>query len=154
MHMAYVTGEAREDLLQAVADAIDEIGLALAALGAAYELLDERSADRLEEELFRPIQVAYGRAKRTHAGFAERYGLAGRTFTQPSPGAPSQGVKSFLERAVDAVGEADDILADLQDSMRPVEVGDAELRAGLAEVRELVGRLRGQAREFIRTLGR
>ena len=32
-------------------------------------------------------------------------------------------------------------LADLQDSMRPVEVGDAELRAGLAEVRELVADL-------------
>jgi hypothetical protein len=152
--MAYVTAEARQDLLQAVADAIDEIGVALAALGAAYELLDERTADRLEEELFRPIQVAYGRAKRTHAGFAERYGLQGRTFEQPSPGAPSQGVKSFLERAVDAVAEADDILADLQDSMRPVEVGDAELRAGLSEVRELVGHLRGQARELVRTLGR
>ena len=36
----------------------------------------------------------------------------------------------------------------------PVEVGDPELRAGLAEVRELVGDLRGRARELVRTLGR
>ena len=38
--------------------------------------------------------------------------------------------------------------------MRPVEVGDPELRAGLAEVRELVGDLRARAREFMRTFGR
>ena len=152
--MAYVTNEARQDLLDGIADAIDEIGEALAALGAAYEQLDEHTADRLEAELFRPIQVAYGRAQRTHAGFAERYGLPGRTFLPGTPGVASQGVKSFLETAVDAVADADIVLAELQDSMRPVEVGDAELRAGLAEVRELVGALRGRARELVRTLGR
>src|SRR5918997_3408064 len=139
--MAYVTNEARQDLLDGIADAIDEIGVALAALGAAYEQLDEHTADRLESELFRPVQVAYGRAQRTHAGFAERYGLPGRTFAPSVPGVASQGVKSFLETAVDAVAEADQVLAELQDSMLPVEVGDAELRAGLAEVRELVGAL-------------
>ena len=58
--MAYVTREAREELLETIAEAIGEIGTALAALGAAYEQLDERTADRLEEELFRPVQVAYG----------------------------------------------------------------------------------------------
>jgi hypothetical protein len=152
--MAYVTAEARQRLLDDFADAIEEIGSALAALGGAYELLDERTADRLEEELFRPIQVAYGRAQRTHAGFAERYGLQGRTFAPATPGVASQGVKSFLETAVEAVGEADTILAEIQDSMMPVEVGDPELRAGLAEVRELVGDLRGRARELVRTLGR
>ena len=152
--MAYVTAEARQRLLDDFAEAIDEIGAALAALGGAYELLDERTADRLEEELFRPIQVAYGRAQRTHAAFAERYGLQGRTFTPATPGVPSQGVKRFLETAVEGVGEADTILAEIQDSMMPVEVGDPELRAGLAEVRELVGALRGQARELVRTLGR
>ena len=36
----------------------------------------------------------------------------------------------------------------------PVEVGDAELRAGLADVREQIGGLAGRARELIRTLGR
>ena len=152
--MAYVTREAREQLLETVAEATDGIAVALAALGAAYEQLDENSADRLEQQLFRPVQVAYGRAKRTHAGFAQRHGLAGRTFETPSAGLPSQGVKGFLERALEAVGEADSVLAELQDSMMPVEVGDPELRAGLAEVRELVGGLRVQTREFLRTFGR
>jgi hypothetical protein len=55
---------------------------------------------------------------------------------------------------VDAVEDADVSLASLQDSMLPVEVGDAELRGGLAEVRELLGDLRGRARDFVRTLGR
>ena len=45
-------------------------------------------------------------------------------------------------------------LAALQDSMLPIEVGDSELRAGLQEVRELLGQLRHQARELVRTLGR
>ena len=152
--MAYVTNEARQDLLDGVADAIEEIGVSLAALGGAYELLDEHTADRLEEELFRPVQVAYGRARRTHTAFAERYGLPTRTFAPSMPGVASQGVKSFLETAVDAVAEADMALAELQDSMLPVEVGDAELRAGLAEVRELVGALRARARDLVRTLGR
>ena len=152
--MAYVTRDAQEQLLETVAEATDEIGVALAALGAAYEQLDEGNADRLEEELFRPVQVAYGRAKRTHAAFADRHGLAGRTFEPATAGAPSQGVKGFLDGALGAVGEADDILAELQDSMMPVEVGDAELRAGLAEVRETVGTLRSRAREFVRTFGR
>ncbi len=152
--MAYIAGEARQELLETIADAIGELGLALAALGAAYEQLDEQSADRLEERLFRPVQMAYGRAQRTHAGFAERHGLQGRSFEQPSAGLPSQGVKGFLDRAVQAVGEADSILAELQDSMRPVEVGDPELRAGLAEVREIVGGVSGQGREFLRTFGR
>jgi hypothetical protein len=70
--IAYVTNEARQDLLDGIADTIDEIGAALAALGAAYEQLDEHTADRPEAELFRPVQVAYGRAQRTHAAFAER----------------------------------------------------------------------------------
>jgi hypothetical protein len=152
--MAYVTAEARQYLLDDIAEAIDHIAMALAALAAAYELLDERSADKLEEELFRRVQTAYGRAQRTHAAFAERYGLPGRKFTQPSAGLPSQGVKSFLERAVESVDEAEGTLIDLQDSMRPVEVGDPELRAGLAEVRELVGDLRSRSREFMRTFGR
>jgi hypothetical protein len=152
--MAYITAEARQQLLDAVAEAIDEIGLALAALGAAYEQLDERTADTLEKELFRPVQVAYGRAKRTHAGFASRYGLRARSFDPATPGAPSTGVKGFLETAMDAVSRADGALATLQDSMMPVEVGDAELRAGLSEVRRLLGDLRGRARQLVRTLGR
>lgn len=153
--MAYATRAAQEELLATVAQATDAIGTALAALGAAYEQLDEHAADRLEEELFRPAQVAYGRAKRTHSGFAARHGLTGREFTQPdSAGPPSQGVKGFLQRALDAIADADDELAELQDSMRPVEVGDPELRAGLADVRALIGTLPDRARELVRVLGR
>jgi hypothetical protein len=152
--MAYVTAEARQALLDDVARAIDELGVALAALGAAYEALDEASADRLEEGLFRPVQAAYGRAQRTHSGFADRYGLPGRTFTPASAGLPSQGVKGFLERAVEAIVEADTLLAELQDSMAPVEVGDAELRAGLSQVRELLADLQDRATRFVSTFGR
>jgi hypothetical protein len=53
-----------------------------------------------------------------------------------------------------AVGRADNALATLQDSMLPVEVGDPELRAALADLRELVGTLEVRARELVRTLGR
>jgi hypothetical protein len=153
--MAYVTAEARQELLDAVADAIDEIGVALAALGDAYEQLDEFSADKLEEELFGPVQKAYGRAKRTHAEFAERHELPGGTFEPAAaPGAPSHGVKGFLDGAVEAVSRADGTIAALQDSMMTIDVGDAELRAGLSEVRRLIGDLPGRARQFMRTVGR
>src|SRR4051794_30924522 len=152
--MAYITAEARQQLLDDLAGAIEAIGDALAALGAAYELLDEQTADRMEEQLFRPVQQAYGRAQRTHSGFAERYGLPTRTFPPGRAGPVTQGARALLDRAVDAVDEADDTLVELQDSMMPVEVGDAELRAGLAAVRALVEDIRGRAREVLRTLGR
>jgi hypothetical protein len=152
--MAYASQQARQDLLASVADAIDELGRALAALGDAYDQLDERTADLLEEQLFRPLQSAYGRAQRTHAAFAARHGLEGRSFEATGPGAPSRGVREFVETAADAVSEADELLADLQDSMLPVEVGDAELRAGLAEVRELLGPVPDRAAELLRGFGR
>ena len=152
--MTYITREAREELLETVAEAIDELGAAIAALGAAYERLDEHTADVLESALFRPVQLAYGRAKRTYTGFADRHGLPERTFAPAAPPAPSLAVRALLDGAVDAVAEADTILSVLQDSMMPVEVGDAELRSGLAEVRELVGDVAGRARELVRTLGR
>ena len=95
--MAYSTEEARVQLLDDIAHAIDELGVALAALGAAYELLDERTADQLEAELFRPVQVAYGRAQRTHAGFAERHGLPGRKF-EPSVGRARLAGRAELRR--------------------------------------------------------
>ena len=152
--VAYVAGEARQELLDTLGEAIDEIASALAALGEAYEQLGTVPADRLEEELFHPVQTAYGRAKRTHAGFAQRQGLPAATFTPANQGLPSTGVRGFIDSAVASVAEADAVLADLQDSMMPVEVGDAELRAGLAEVRELLGGVSSRAREFVRTLGR
>jgi len=152
--VTYIAGEARQELLDTLGEAIDEIADALAALGAAYEQLGTVPADRLEEELFRPVQAAYGRAKRTHAGFAQRQGLPTRTFAPATPGLPSTGIRGFVDGAVEAAAEADAVLAELQDSMMPVEVGDPELRAGLAEVRELLGDVPGRAREFVRTLGR
>jgi hypothetical protein len=152
--VAYIAREARQELLDTLGGAIDDIAGALAALGGAYEQLGTVPADRLEEELFRPVQAAYGRAKRTHAGFAQRQGLPGRTFTPAPPGLPSTGIRGFIDTAVVSVAEAQAVLAELQDSMMPVEVGDPELRAGLAEVRELLGEVPGRAREFLRTLGR
>src|SRR4051794_18037181 len=98
-------------MLDTLGDAIDEIAVALAALGDAYERLGTRPADRLEAELFRPVQAAYGVAKRTHTGFAERQRLPARTFTPAPPGLPSTGVRGFVDSAVDSVAEADDILA-------------------------------------------
>jgi hypothetical protein len=152
--VAYSSANAREQLLDDLASAIDALGAALAALGAAYELLDEHTADRMEAELFRPVQLAYGRAQRTHAGFAQRHGLRGRTFEPAAPGRASQGARALVEAGVEAVGEADLRLVEIQDSMMPVEVGDAELRAGLAAVRELVAPLPNRARELLRRLGR
>ena len=152
--MAYATADARQQLLDTLVQAIEEIAFALASLGEAYELLDEQKADELEQEIFRPVQTAYGRAKRTHAEFARRHDLPGRPFEPAAPGAPSQGVKGFISSAVEAAGRADSTLATLQDSMLPIEVGDAELRAGLEDVRRLIGEVPGQARRLLRTLGR
>ena len=61
--MAYTSAEARQELFDAYAEAIEHIGVAIAALGAAYEQLDEHNADRLEAELFGPVLVAYGRRR-------------------------------------------------------------------------------------------
>ncbi len=152
--MTYIAAQARQELLDEVARAIDDLGLALADLGAAYEQLDDATGDRLEEALFRPVQIAYGRAQRTYSGFAQRSGLDVRRFEPGEAGLPSNGVKGFLERAVHAVGSADAALSTLQDSMMPVEVGDAELRAGLAEVRMLIGDLPARSAQFVRVLGR
>jgi hypothetical protein len=152
--MAYNAAEAREQLLDEIAEAIDALAVALAALGEAYEQLDERNADRLEEELFRPLQTAYGRARRTHAEFAGRHGLPGRTFEPAPPPAPSTGVRGLVDAAVAAVVEADGVLAGLQDSMMPVEVGDAELRAGLSATRRGVADVPQRARQLVRVLGR
>jgi hypothetical protein len=152
--MAYTTAEARQELLDAFAEVIEQIGAGLAALGAAYEQLDEQNADRLEEKLFGPVQLAFGRAKSAHAQFADRYGFTSGPFESPSAGIPSTGAKGFIDAAVGDVARADSALSALQDSMLPAEVGDAELRAALANVRELLGGVRQQARELERTLGR
>lgn len=155
--MAITQREARERILEELGVAVDRAALAVACLGEGFELLSVTSADRLEAELYRPVQKAFGRGKRTHLQFAERCGLATREFEPPEPGRPTQGVqavKALVERAVVAAAEADRALAELQDSMLPIESGDAELRVGLGEVREHLSELPIAAREFLRTLGR
>jgi hypothetical protein len=152
--MAYTEAEARQEMLGTIAEAVDDIGRALAALGAAYEQLDERTADRLEEELFGPVQHAYGRAKRAHTEFAGRHGLTSPSFEAPPAGVASTGARGFIDSAVASAARADGALAALQDSLMPVEVGDPELRAALTEVRGLLGDVRRRARELERTLGR
>ncbi|HEY1457432.1 MAG TPA: hypothetical protein VGF15_02835, partial [Solirubrobacteraceae bacterium] len=94
--MPYTTAQARQQLLDELAGATEQIALALSSLGEAYEALDENSAERLESELFRPAQMALGRAKRTHATFAEHHGLAAHQFQPVLARAPSSGVKGFL----------------------------------------------------------
>ena len=152
--MAYSTAEGRQQLLEALADAIDELGFALAALGAAYEQLDVATADKLEEELFGPLQRGYGRAKRTYAAFAERAGLEAQDFDAQEAGLPSTGAKGFIDSASAAVGSADLKLGEVQDSPKMLEVGDAELRQGLVEIRTAIGGLPHAARELVRRLGR
>jgi hypothetical protein len=145
--MAYTAAEGRQQLLDALASATEQLGAAVTALGEAYEQLDEHSGDVLERRLFRPAQLAYGRARRAHGAFAARHGASGRTFTVAPPGLPSAGARGFVEQAVEAIRSADATLAELQDSMLPVEVGDAQLRGLLDE-------LPRHARELLRSVGR
>jgi hypothetical protein len=151
--VSYSTADAREQVLDELANATEHLGTAVARLGEAYELVDEQTADRLEEQLFRPLQVAYGVARRTHAEFSARYEINGRELGQPSPGLPA-GPREEIERAADEVRTADETIVALQDSMLPVEVGDTELRAGLSRTRELIAPLPALTREIVRTLGR
>ncbi len=152
--MAIGTREAQEQILDDLGEAVESLALALACLGAAYEAVSVTAADRLEEGLYGPVQRAYGRAMRAHAGFARSRGFPERRFEQPPAGRTSQGAKAFVERATEAVNAADGRVSELQDSMLPAEFGDPELRAGLLEVRGLIAGVPLAAREFLRTLGR
>jgi len=152
--MSYTTAEGREQVLGDLAVAIEQIAESLAALGEAYEQLDEQTADVLEEQLFRPVQAAYGRARRTYSEFAARSNIRGRSFDAHSPGLQSQTVQALIERAVDNAHDADQSIAELQDSLLPIEVGDPELRAGLSQVRETLSSVPLRARDLVRTVGR
>lgn len=152
--MAYTNIEGREQLLGALAEATDEAGATLAFVAAAYEKVDDQSADRLEESLFGPAQRAYGAAKRAHAGFASRHGLGGRSFAPPAEPPASLDARELIESAASTAERVDEALAKLQDDQALVEVGDVELRAGVASVREAIGAVAPGAREILRTLGR
>jgi hypothetical protein len=152
--VTYTTAEAKQKVLADIAIAAEQIAIALTALGQAYEQLDEQRGDVLEAQLFRPVQQAYGGVQRTHAAFAARSGLAGRSFQPPDPGTVAQTIQTLIDRAVLASGEADQTLADLQDSMLPVEVGDPELRAGLSAAREALAAVPVRARALTRGVGR
>lgn len=152
--MALTAVEGRQQLLDGLVEAADALAGAVASLGAAYEQLDQHNADRLEEELFQPLQQALGRAKRTHAAFAARHGLPAHTFRAGQAGLASLRAKGLIERAIDSVSHADGTLATLQDSPLSLELGDVELRSGVAEVRELIDGFIRRSREILRTLGR
>src|SRR5208282_5573215 len=109
---------------------------------------------RVEEQLFRPVQRAYGRARSAYTGFATRHGLTAGEPDEAARAAPSHGVKGLIDDASGDVHLADGALATLQDSLLPVEVGDAQLRAELAQVRELLSGFDARARELLRTFGR
>ena len=152
--MAFTTLEAREQILGELAAAIDHVALAAGCLAEAYDRLDVGTADRLEDELYRPVQRAFGRAKRTHIQFAERVDVSPRSFEPPSPNLRRLSVKEIIDRAVAVASMGDRQIAELQDSMLPIEAGDAELRAGLAETRDLLAVFADRTPQFLRTLGR
>jgi hypothetical protein len=152
--VSYTTTEGREQLLGEIGKSADILALALASLSEAYEQLDEHSAEELERDVFRPVQLAYGRVRRSHTEFAKRHDLQGRAFETAARAAPSHGAKELVESAAQAVSRADATLATLQDSMLPVEVGDPELRASLEEVRMLLADVGPRARALVRRFGR
>ena len=152
--MAYTSESARRQLLDQLDHAVDQLSIALAALGEAYETVDERTAAVLEERLFRPAQAAYARARRTRSGFAARHQLGDVEAAAPTAAAYSADPRVHLERALDAIERSDQVIAETQDSMLPVEVGDRELRDGLMEVRELIAGAPSEGRQLLRVIGR
>ena len=152
--MTQTTAEAQQELLAAVAAAARHLGLALAALGAASEQLDEHHGEQVEDRLFRPVQSAYGVARRAHDRFAERHGLPRRRPAAPPAALASAGPRMLIDQAAVDVGQADQALTTLQDSMLPVEVGDTELRGALADVRGAIGNFGADARAVVSRIGR
>jgi hypothetical protein len=152
--MSYTNQEGRERILRDLSEAAGQIELALSYLTDAYELVDEGIADRLEEQLFSPVQAGFGRARRTLNEFLRRYQLEGSSEPTVASGARPHGPRDLIEAAIDAIEQADHWIGELQDSMLPIEVGDPELRAGLSETRELISPLPARARQLLRVLGR
>lgn len=152
--MASTNATVRQQLIDPLAQAADGLADALASLAEAYEQLDEQQADRLEADLFRPAQRALGRTKRTYSEFVARHTLEGRELHDAPPPPPASGVKALVGRAIEAIEQVDAELAGLQDSLVLVDLGDPELRGGLAEVRRSLDGLPASAHAFLRTFGR
>ena len=133
-----------------------QLGAALAALTEAYEQLDEKTAERLEEQIFRPLQRPTARTRRTHVGVRRAATSSPSAQFEPAiRGAPSHGVKGFLDGAVAAIGEADRTLADpagLDASRRGR--GSRAARRSRAGPRADRRRSAPARDELVRTLGR
>jgi hypothetical protein len=152
--VAYSTAEARAEMLEDIGVTADELAAALASLSEAYEALDNDGADELERTVFAPVQAAYGRLRRTHTEFARRHRLPERAFPAGGPGPHTGDPRVYIERALDAADDAEQRLAELQDSMAPVDVGDPELRAGLAQTRTLLAEVPAGGQHLLRAFGR
>lgn len=152
--MSYTTHEGRQRILADLSQAAGQLQLALSYLTDAYEMVDEIVGDRLEAQLFSRVQAAFGRASRTRSEFTSRYALQSPAGDSPAAGARPHDARGLIEGAIDAVERADHWIAELQDSMLPVEVGDPQLRAGLSETRELIAHVPARGRELVRVLGR
>jgi hypothetical protein len=153
--MPITTEEGRGEILADLSDAIERLALSAQRFGDAYEVIPAAMAgERLEANLYMPAQKAYGRCLRAYRAFAERYGFTPQTFAPATQGAPSHGAHGLIDQGVAAAADADAVLAELQDSGRPIEFGDPELRAALVDVRGSLGQIPGAARDLLRTLGR
>jgi hypothetical protein len=152
--LAYTNLEGREGLLEALAESAEQVGAALEYLGAAHERLDDLNADKLEQAIFPAAQRAYASARKAYAGFASRHDLPSRNFEAPSVPPGSLKAAELIEMAANEAEGADEMLAGLQDDQRLVEVGDVELRSGVAEVRQAIEKVPLRARGMLRLLGR
>ena len=151
--MSYTTESGRQQILEETGAAAASLGLALSVLGDAYDHLDDQAAERMEDLLFRPVQSAYGLLKRTRTEFAGRVGMVAGEVDEPTAALPAD-PRRLIERAADAAQSADEALAELQDTLLPVEVGDQPLRAALAQVRTLIATVPAHGNDFLRTFGR
>lgn len=153
--VTYDPAEARRALVDDLLGAAQDVAEAIAYASAAYDLLDDTSGDRLEEQVFAPLQKALGALRRAAEGFATRHGIAAPAAAPPPPEPhPSQGVAALLDGCGAAARRADDHLGTLQDSLLLIDLGDAELRTGVADVRRRLGGVPAALRTFTRMLGR
>jgi hypothetical protein len=152
--VAYTNAEGRQQVLDDLASALDQVDLALDGVSGAYELLDEAAAQRVEDQLFRPLQSASAQLRRTRSEFAARHGQSADASERPPHHAASRTAAVMIQDAAAAVTRADLTLGGLQDSMLPVEVGDRELREGIERVRTGLSEFGPRSRDITRTIGR